>query len=497
MTGHDFSDYKRGTIERRMHRRMSVTGQRESASGYLERLKDNPDEAQALARDLLIHVTRFFRDPAVFEKLAQTALPELLQALPDDRPLRLWVAGCSTGEEAYSLAILLHEAAIALKRPRKLQIFATDLEAESIATAREGLYPQSIEADVSPERLSSCFIKVANGYRILPEIKASIVFSVQDVLLDPPFSRLDMVSCRNLLIYLKPEAQRGVLDVFHFALRTKGVLLLGSAEAVVPVDGRFTPIAKGERIFRKVGSGGALFAAAPRLAASALRTTARLDRGGIPPSRPFALAELCRQVVLQTLAPVSILINARHEALYFLGPTERFFSLHPGFPTTDILLLARDEIRAKLRSVVQQALRTKVRCEIRGVQLDSRAEGESFRIEASPAQLDGEELLVISFVAEPVAPAAADRQEPSEGVAALEAELTETRSELQAVIRDLEAAGEDQKAINEEALSINEEYQSANEELVTSKEELQALNEELTALNTQLQETLEQQRVFE
>ena len=251
-TVHDFGLYKHGTLERRVERRMALAGVK-TAARYLDLLLRDANERDQLSRDLLINVTGFFRDAAVFEFLGQSVIPDLVRDHPLDRPLRIWVAGCSSGEETYSLAMLFREQIDASKRDVKLQIFASDVDPDAVATAREGLYPDSIEADVSSERLARFFAKEDRFYRISAELRSSVVFTVHDVLADPPFARLDFVSCRNLLIYLLPEAQAKVISIIHFALREGGLLLVGDAETVGVADGRFAVISKPQRIYRRVG----------------------------------------------------------------------------------------------------------------------------------------------------------------------------------------------------------------------------------------------------
>jgi two-component system CheB/CheR fusion protein len=232
-TAHDFRLYKSGTLQRRIERRMAMAAiESDDMDRYLEILHDDTGELDLLAKDILINVTGFFRDPKVFDLLAETIIPELIRSHPVDQPLRIWVAGCSTGEETYSLTMQFREQIAATQRKLKLQVFASDVDPDAIATAREGLYPETIAADVSPERLAQFFMKEDRGYRILPELRAMVVFTVQDVLTDPPFSRLDLISCRNLLIYLLPEAQAKIISLFHFALREGGLLILGSSETV-------------------------------------------------------------------------------------------------------------------------------------------------------------------------------------------------------------------------------------------------------------------------
>ncbi len=496
-TTHDFRLYKLGTLQRRIERRMAMAAiETDHMDRYLEMLRNDPGEVERLAKDFLINVTGFFRDGKVFDLLAETIIPGLVRDRPADQPLRVWIAGCSTGEETYSLAILLREAITDAKRNVKLQIFASDIDSDAVAAAREGFYPLTIEADVDPKRLARFFTKETRGYRVLPELRSSVVFAVQDVLVDPPFARLDLVSCRNLLIYLQPEAQATVLALFHFALKSGGVLLLGAAETAGELDGRFEPISKPERIFRRIGHSRTGALAFSKITAEGARATARpaQDRA---PLRHAALADLCRQLVMDAYAPAAVLIDRKLECLYSLGPTDRYLRIAPGHPTHDLLAMARDSLRPKLRSAVQQAIQTNARVVVAGGRLDHGGAATSVSLDVRPVVSEGEDLLLICFVDDPKpelaggdTPARADARDVTE----MEQELAALRAELQGAIRELEISSEEQKAINEEALSVNEEYQSTNEELLTSKEELQSLNEELTALNSQLQETLEQQR---
>jgi two-component system, chemotaxis family, CheB/CheR fusion protein len=495
-TTHDFTLYKPGTLQRRIERRIGMAG---IASGHAERyldlLRSDASELDLLAKDLLINVTSFFRDPKVFDFLAEKIIPGLVRNQPPDHPIRIWIAGCSTGEETYSLAMLFREEIVAAKRNVKLQLFASDVDPDAVASAREGLYPEEIEATLSPERLARFFSKEDHSYRVLPELRAAVVFTMQDVLADPPFSRLDLVSCRNLLIYLRPEAQAKIISMFHFALREGGVLLLGNSETIGNLDGRFEVISKSERLYRHVGRsrpGELGFSLNP---GTGVRIPALPGPGPAPP-RQTALAELCRRLVMESYAPAAVLINRKHECLYSLGPTYRYLRVASGQPTNDLLAMVRPELRTKLRSAIQQATHENARV-VAAVGATNHGGDSSFSIAVQPVPNEDEELMLVCFIDEP--PHERKRQRsaaPRDGAraAALERELDATRTELQGAIRDLEISNEEQKAINEEALSVNEEFQSTNEELVTSKEELQSLNEELTALNSQLQETLERQR---
>jgi two-component system CheB/CheR fusion protein len=494
-TAHDFRLYKPGTLQRRIERRMAMAAiETDDMDRYLMTLQGDARELDILAKDLLINVTSFFRDPKVFDLLAEKIVPDLVRSDAPDRPLRIWIAGCSTGEETYSLAMLFREQISAAKRNIKLQVFASDVDPDAVASAREGLYPETIEAEVSPERLARFFTKEAQGYRVLPELRAVVVFTVQDVLADPPFSRLDLVSCRNLLIYLLPEAQAKVLSRFHFALRDGGVLLLGSSETVVNADGRFEAISKPERIYRHIGRSRPGELGFSLSAGDGLRLPAHAGQDPAP-SRQTTLAELCRRLVMESYAPAAVLINRKHECLYYQGPTDRYLHVPAGHPTRDLLAKARPNIRIRLRSAIQRATQENLRVVVEGGRAN---EGTgAFNIAVHPVLSEGENLLLVCFIDEPAHEQKKGRRATpldATRVAELEQELEATKTELLGTIRNLEISSERQKAINEEALSVNEEYQSTNEELLTSKEELQSLNEELTALNSQLQETLERQR---
>lgn len=499
-TPYDFTLYKQGTLRRRIDRRMSMAGiAADGLPDYLDLLRRDPAERDNLAKDMLINVTEFFRDPKVFELLATTVIPGLIRGRSADNHLRLWVAGCSTGEETYSLAILFLEQIALAGLAMKLQLFASDVDPDAVATARDGWYPASIAENVSAERLARFFIAEGGGYRVTQELRAHVIFTVQDVLADPPFSRLDFISCRNLLIYLMPEAQARVLALFHFALRDGGFLLLGGAETVVPAaSDRFEIVSKPARLFRHVGRSRPGDFSFLMSAGDGVRALPRIGTGpGL--SRQNALAELCRQMVMRDYAPAAILINRNHDCLYSLGPTDHFLRVPPGHPTQDLLAMTPPSLAVKLRAAIQQARREKAKVTIQGGQMRRDGDIVDFGIAVHPVTHEGEELMLVCFVdrAQPGMVMGDDGKAPPrpDGQAgSLARELDHTRAELEAAIRNLELAGEEQKAVTQEALSINEEYQSANEELLTSKEELQSLNEELTALNSQLQETLDRQR---
>jgi two-component system CheB/CheR fusion protein len=495
-TTHDFTLYKPGTLQRRVERRMAMASiDSDSMERYLDLLRKNQAELELLAGDLLINVTSFFRDPAVFEAMERSVIPELILARKPDQALRIWVAGCSTGEETYSLAMIFREQISAAQSEIKLQMFASDVDPDAVAAARDGLYPESIAATVSSTRLARFFTREEHGYRISPDLRACVVFTVQDVLADPPFSRLDLVSCRNLLIYLLPEAQARVISVFHFALREGGVLLLGSAETVGGATARFEVMSKKERIYRHIGrSRPSEYNFLQNAPEGARPRTVR----GLPASlaRQTDLAELGKRLVLDAFAPAAVLINQAHECVFSLGPTDRYLRVPKGHSSIDILEMVRPGLRSKLAAAIRQAVDQQGRIVTEGARMLGAADANTVTLDIRPVANAGENLLLVCFsdgAARPPSRDLAGEPRPP-GIAELEQELEAARADLKSVTQDLEASVEEQKAVNQEALSVNEEYQSTNEELLTSKEELQSLNEELTALNSQLQETLERQR---
>ena len=496
-TAHDFTLYKPGTLQRRVARRMAMASiEADGMEQYLKILRQDPAELDLLAKDLLINVTSFFRDAKTFEAMEQIVIPDLIRIRKLDRPLRVWVAGCSTGEETYSLAMIFREQLLEADTDIKLQVFASDIDPDAVARARDGLYPESIAEEIPPARLKRFFTREEHGYRVSPELRAIVVFTVQDILADPPFSRLDLVSCRNLLIYLRPEAQAQVIAMFHFALREGGVLLLGSAETVGGAVTQFEAISKQHKIYRHIGHSRVPHYDGLRSAADGARL--RLGAGQTQGAAKQAdLAELGRRLVLEYFAPAAVLINRKHECLFSLGPTDRYLRVPQGHPSNDVLAMARPGLRSKLTLAIQKASQERARVVVGGGRLIEAGHAGPFKIDIQPVTSGGEELLLVCFTEEQTVLAAASRASQPANLARIEElghELEATRAELKSALRDLDVVSEEQKAVNEEALSVNEEHQSTNEELLTSKEELQSLNEELTALNAQLQETLERQR---
>jgi len=494
-TPHNFALYKEGTLKRRIERRMALHGI-EDGRRYLEKLTRDGAELQRLADDMLINVTRFFRDAKAFELLEEKVIPALVRNQTPDQPIRVWVAGCSSGEEAYSIAMLLVDEIAKTRRSIRLQIFATDIDVEAVAFAREGLYPPAIEADVPADRLRRFFIREDRGYRISRELRASIVFSVHDLVTDAPFSRLDLISCRNLLIYLRPEVQQKVLSLFHFALREGALLFLGGSETVGAAGERFESISKTHRLYRHVGRSRPGDIDLPLGRGEAARTLwAR-------PPRPAAdahgsLGEFAQRLLLNSYAPASVLVNRRRQGLYYFGPTDLYLKMPTGEPNLDVLAAAREGLRPAIRTLLEAATGDESRTVVaRRV----RRNGGHVAVAVSARQVTnaGQALVLLSFADQPEAKGETETPPEAPGessrLARIEDELEATRKELEDAIRDREIAEEEIRAINEEAMSVNEEFQTTNEELETSHEELQSLNEELTALNGQLQETLAQQR---
>ena len=491
VTGQDFEHYKSGTVQRRIERRMGLHAIT-SWDGYIALLRRNAAEAEVLAKELLIHVTQFFRNPDAFAYLAERVLPELLSAHGPDQPVRIWVPGCSTGEEAYSLGILLLEQIAHLPRPPRLQIFATDIDEDALQIARTGVYAENITADVSPERLQRFFTPFDHRFKITNELRHSVIFSRHDLLKNPPFSRLDLISCRNLFIYLQPEAQNLTLRLFHFALRENGLLFLGSAESTGEEASLFAPVDAKHRIYKRLSQSRSAMARLP-LGDSNSQSPPGLMQ--LPKRQLPLLADLVERKILEAYAPAAVATNEQFAALYFSGPINRYLQIAPGEPTQDVLSMANEVLRPKLREAIARAFRAKRPVSVHGVRGKPGSSQAKVTIEV---QQIADDLVLVSFIDEPPSAGGAEQAEGGDGHAAALAELQEelagTRKELNRTIRELRRANEEMLATNEEAVSLNEELLSANEELETSQEELQSLNEELTTLNGQLRETLEQQQ---
>ena len=488
-TDRDFSRYKPATMLRRIARRMQLN-YLEDTNHYIERLRENPEEARALADDLLITVTSFFRDPEVFKKLEEDVVPKLFENKGSKDHIRAWSVGCATGEEAYSLAMILIEAAGHMEAPPQIQVFASDLHKRSLDSAREGIYPGDIEADVSPERLKRFFQKENGGYRIRKEVRDLVVFAPHNLLADPPFSRLHLISCRNLLIYLDRSVQHDVIDLFHYALSPDGYLLLGSSESVESTE-LFKTEDKKACLFRKRN----VPAPEPRLPVFPL---ARLSSGEEPVPRttaspgtiPYATLH---QNMLERYAPPSILVGPDDRLVHLSDHAGRYL-VHPGGTvTSSIVKLVREELRIELRALLQQARDKREPADSRAIPVRFNGHAVPVVMHVRPArETEQEGYVLLIFDERPEfksdAAAADSASAPSSGkeaerITQLEAELATERQRLQAIIEEYETSREEMKAANEEMQSSNEELRSTMEELETSKEELQSINEELQTVN--------------
>jgi len=496
---HDFELHKKGTLIRRIQRRMGLR-HLTHMEDYLRFLQADAAEVDALFRDLLITVTGFFRDPEAWKFLEKEVIPALVREKPPDQPLRAWVTGCATGEEAYTVAILLIEQAEAAQKGTKVQVFATDIESATLERARAGFYPAGAVADVSLERLRRFFIQEGDHYRVTQYLRDAVVFAAQNLLSDPPFSRLDLVTCRNVLIYLEPDVQESVIALFHFALRPGGYLLLGGSETIGPQDDAFETVSKKWRVYRPIGPrrlDKLEFSMIHRGSQAVPVRLPQVAMGTLP--LESKLAGLAQRLVLEHHAPACTLVDRRNEIRYLCGPTHDYLRPPTGVPTQDLLAWAHRDLRSKLRAALDTAAREGRSVTETAVRVQRGEECHTVDIAVTPITVPREAagLLLVAFADRPGPPAppapspgAANVDE--ERVRRLELELKVTREDLQGSIGELEVANEDLQAVNEEMLSLNEEYQSTNEELETSKEELQSLNEELTTLNSQLQAKFEE-----
>ena len=493
-TGHDFSHYKPSTIARRIERRLAVH-QIKALSDYILYLQKNPAEIDVLFKNLLIGVTSFFRDPEAYDLLLKQALPALLSQKAPDTKIRLWVAGCSTGEEAYSLGMILFEVMDALKKTFDVQIFATDIDAAALNIARKGVYPENISADVSKERLKRFFIKEPGTFKVSKPLRDMVVFSVQNVIKDPPFSRLDLVSCRNLMIYMDSVLQKKILPLFHYTLNPGGILFLGTSESIGEHTDFFEPINFKWKIFgRKKGLSEMIPAYSTEVDYPA-RQRIESDKKGNPPGES-AIQEMAERAILDEYAPAGALINDKYEILHFVGKTDRFLAPPTGKPSFNILNMVRDDLKPPLTTALYKSVREKTNVFLKSIRVSYN--GAFCVVDLSVKRMEPGLLLVIfedktpEKAAGEKAPAALRTKEQDAGMEHLEQELQSTREYLQATIEELETSNEELKSTNEELQSVNEELQSTNEELETSKEELQSTNEELSTVNAELQNRVEE-----
>lgn len=482
-SGHDFGRYKQSTILRRIHRRMQIYGY-EQPGQYLDYLHEHEEEVQSLSSDFLISVTNFFRDTEAFAALERDVIPAIFRNKQAEDQVRVWVTGCATGEEAYSLGILLLEHAQHLQHPPHIQVFATDVSELALRRAREGLYPESIELDVTPVRLARFFYRDQGSYRVRHELRELILFAPQNLLKDPPFSKIDLVSCRNVLIYMQRSAQKQLLELFHYALRPDGYLFLGSAETIEDL-----------RLFRDLNRRQGIFQRQP-LAAHELRLPA-LALTQTPPqlSPVVARAELHGSAsiekvyvqIMERYGPPSLVVNADYNIIYFSDGVNRYLQQPRGEPTDNMLRRVREELRVDLTSGLYRAFEHGEASQSPPVVMPFEQGERLVAVDVRPAKDESLRDYVLVLFHESALPSGEDGDNlltvQRQSLTALEEELQEVRRRLQAAVEQYEISKEEMRAANEELLSMNEELRSTAEELETSKEELQSINEELLTVN--------------
>ncbi|CAA9892478.1 Protein-glutamate methylesterase [Candidatus Methylobacter favarea] len=501
-TAHDFSGYKSTTLKRRIMRRMNIH-QIKNPDIYIEFLQENPVEIDKLFKELLINVTNFFRDPEAFEALSAKALPKLFQDKPDNYEVRVWIPGCSTGEEAYSIAILLREYNEKFGKNYHFQIFATDLDESCIIWARDGSYPIGIAADVSPERLARFFYLKDNHYCIIKEIRDTIIFAVQNLIQQPPFTRLDLISCRNVLIYLNADLQKELLPRFHYALNLGAILFLGSSESIGNFDDLFFVVDGKWKIYQRNTY-------PSRLPLSKINLYVRPNDALQPPplkslnlqSQSGLLGRQIERILMELHVPVSLIINEHGKIFYIHGRTGNYLEPTPGQPSWNIIEMAREGLRMPLMNALNQAVKkgeNEIICSGLRVKTNGDFETVDFSLVRIMHPETLKDLFLVSFhphkkdtriyyySKQKKQPIIANNKEKEQ----LEQELDFIKESLRATVEELQAANEKLKSANEELQSTNEELQSSNEELETSKEEMQSLNEELNTVNSELQNKVE------
>ncbi len=486
--GQDFQWYKRATLGRRIRRRMGLVHETKIPD-YHRRLCSDDEELRALTKDLLISVTAFFRDPEAWNLLAKEVVPELLRRCPSEQPLRVWVPGCATGEEAYSIAMLLLESMEAAGREPNLIVFATDVDTDALRTARAGIYTANLMTGLDPERIARFFDREGAYFQVKKCLREHVVVASQNLIRDPPFSNIDLISCRHLLIYIEAKYQQRILSVFDFALREGGYLFLSTSESVGQRQDLFTPVSEKWRIYRR--SGGVRTRALP-IPMRTVRHQTLEQRSGANDRRRLArgYGPTMQNALLRHFTPAAVLVDRHNRVLCFHGAVRDYLGPSAGDPTDDLLCLVAEELRGKVRAALRQAIEQGATASVRGARMRRGSAWQRVRIHVTPVDEDHEHeaSLLVVFEDEPLPAEQAGDGEHADlaTLASLEEELRSTREELQTTIEQMDISSENLQASNEEAMSMNEELQSTNEELETSKEELQSLNEELVALNSEL-----------
>lgn len=493
--GHDFSQYKLTTIERRIERRMALN-KFEGIEEYTAFLQERPDEVAVLYRDLLIGVTSFFRDKEPWEVLKTSVLPRLVERRRSNTPLRIWCAGCSTGEEAYTLAMVVLEFLESRGLENKVQIFASDVDNSAVQYARRGCYPADIAIDVGNDRLQRFFVKRDGEYQVSRRVRDMIVFATQNIAKDPPFSRLDLVTCRNVLIYLQPPLQKRLLRIFHYSLVPDGALLLGTSESIGDSPDLFTLVERKNKIYLKKN----VPISAPfdvSFGENSIRVTDEMPPRNPEPRPGPSLQQLADRKILERYGPAGVIISEHYDVLQFRGKTGPYLEPLPGIATLNLLKLARPELVGEIRAAVHRVIDSGLAANAFGVPL-RQPEGGTIHVDLEVLPIQDPETKGRCFAVLFRTPASKQSNEESRAVpntpsgvdprvVELERELSTTKEYLQSTIEELETANEELKSSNEELQSSNEELQSTNEELETSKEELQSANEELTTVNDELQ----------
>ncbi len=493
-TGHDFSLYKKSTITRRIQRRMSQNGL-EDIETYIRHLKGHPSEVASLFKELLINVTNFFRDPEAFVALKQEILPALLADKSDDYIFRVWVAGCATGEEAYSIAMVLREFIDEHPYQFRVQIYSTDLAEDTVSTARAGFYPPNIAQDISPERLRRFFLKEDGGFRVKKDIREMVVFAVQNVIKDPPFTKLDLLSCRNLMIYLEPELQNRLIPAFHYALKPGGVLFLSPSESIGNHTELFTPLNRKWKFYRAIPTTASTRAILSSTLNWAAEPAHKSPEEVIKTAKETNLAQLTRRMLLQFYAPASVVTDLKGNILYIYGETGKYLRPAPGQATLNMVDMAKEGLQLELRTALLATSQSKPTTLSR--HLSVKTNGDFHPVLLNVRTLSNpnghNDLLLVSFqdmsfpVPDKQVRKPSSKQVEQRHIEELEFELAYTKENLQSTIEEQYASNEELKCTNEEMQSTNEELQSTNEELETSKEELQSINEELVTVNSELQ----------
>lgn len=501
-TNHDFSHYKPNTIFRRIQKRLGIL-QLDTLSNYIQYIKHHPNEIQILFKELLINVTSFFRDPEAFAILKEELLKNILKKRPQNEYIRVWVPGCATGEEAYSIAIILLECMEQLKRHLNIQIFGTDIDAEAIEIARTGIFPIDIKHDLSEERLNRFFVKEENSYKVNIDIRKMIIFATQNLIKDPPFTKLDLLSCRNLLIYLNSQLQKRIFSLFHYSLKPDGLLFLGTSEAISGSIDLFTIIDRRWKIFqRKWGTSSfnsVISLPSPSQTLENIGTNSmEKNTSNIEPT----LAHLVERILLENYTPACVVLDENGKIIYIYGRTGKFLEFPSGEARFQFIEMIRPELKSKVMSAIQKVSSQQKEEILKGLSLKEGTDFKYINITIRPifeAKPFNKTLLLIVFEEEVLSVEQTEELQKhnkknafDKRIVQLEQELKYTKESLQTTIEELETSNEELKSSNEELQSTNEELQSTNEEIETSKEELQSLNEELTTVNAELESRIEQ-----